>query len=91
MQGHLSVRSLVKTYAIGITWFVVMLASAMVLMAAVSGQFASSSLSISQAALFTAVVTVALASVVATAVTGGALVVLRQLEATRKQGDLSRG
>ena len=91
MQGHLSVKSLVRTYALGVTWFVVMIASAMVLMPAVSDQFASSSLSISTAALLTAFVTVALASVVATAVTGGIVIVLRQLEATREQGDPSRG
>ena len=91
MQGHLSVKSLVRTYALGVTWFVVMIASAMVLMPAVSDQFASSSLSISTAALHTAFVTVALASGVATAVTGGIVIVLRQLEATREQGDPSRG
>lgn len=85
MRVHLSVKSLAKTYALGILWFTVMLGSSVVFMGAVSDQLASSSSSISVAATLTAVVTVALAIVVATTVTGGAVVALRHLGQLRQE------
>ena len=91
MHTRLSLKSLAKAYALGIVWFSVMLSSSTILMAAVSDQFAPSSLPISTAATLIAVVTVALAMVVATAVTGGLVVALRHLHVARPQEDLSRG